>query len=134
MKRAWAWESRGQVPVLLTLGKLLNPVRVSFLIWNRDSRVQGLHLICIISDVSEEKQRQGKCGGPKESVLVTQALRDGESSLLVSVKALRPERQVFPECSLSPQWFLQEGLWLCCGSSLKAESVYDHEILCPSLA
>lgn len=90
-------------------------------------------LAAFINDVSEEKQRQRKYGGPRESVLATQTLRDGESSLLVPVKALRPERQIFLECSLLSQWFLQEGLWLCYGSSLKVGSVYNHGILPPSL-
>lgn len=50
------------------------------------SSLNTLLIAAIPDDVSEEKQRQRRHGSPTESVPATQALKDGESSLLVSVK------------------------------------------------
>ena len=49
--------------------------------WGPESPLDTLILAAFINDVSEEKQRQRKCRGPRESVLATHTLRDGESSV-----------------------------------------------------
>lgn len=85
MIRAWVWGSADKVPVLLTLGELLNSLEMG---WQGPGSLLISFITAAISDdISEEQQRQWECRIPRGRASATQALRDGEFSLFATVKA-----------------------------------------------